>query len=246
MKTSLQLLVGLLLVTSASAEFRVWTRADGKTAEMDLVAVTETGGAKAGQFTTRSGQTVSLPVTSMSAADALILNGWKPGANAAPAASATPPAPEAAAPSIFDKLLEANLVKLSGKSLKRCRDATKPTKYYLFYYTASWCGPCHKFTPSLVEFYNKSKNAAFELVVITQDDDEKAMEEYAAEMKMPWPQLELSKVEKFEKEFPYPGTGIPNLVLTDLQGKLIKGSYENGTYIGPAVVMNHLATLLKK
>ena len=243
MKTSLQLLTGLLLAASANAEFRVWTRADGKTAELDLVSVTGTGDSKSGQFTTRGGQKVSLPVSSLSAADALLLDGWKPAAVAAPATSA---APEAAASSVFDKLLDSNLEKLSGKSLKSCRDATKPAKYYLFYYTASWCGPCHKFTPSLVEFYNKNKNSDFELVLITSDSDEKAMGGYAAEMKMPWPQLKMSKVEKFKKEFAYPGTGIPNLVLTDLQGKLIKGSYEDGKYIGPTVVMNHLATLLKK
>jgi thiol-disulfide isomerase/thioredoxin len=241
MKTSLQLLLGLLLAASAGAEFRVWTRADGKTAELDLVSVSGTDGAKSGQFTTRGGQTVSVPVSGMSAADALILNSWTP-----PAAPATPAAPVTSAPSVFDSLLDGNLEKLSGKSLKTCKDATKPAKYYLFYYTASWCGPCHKFTPSLVEFYNKNKDAAFELILITSDDDEKAMEEYAAELKMPWPQLKLPKVEKFKKEFPYPGTGIPNLVLTDLQGKLIKGSYEGGNYVGPTVVMNHLGTLLKK
>jgi thiol-disulfide isomerase/thioredoxin len=237
MKTSFQLLLGLLLAASASAEFRVWTRADGKTAELDLVSVTGADGVKSGQFKTRSGQAVSLQASVLSAADALLLNEWKPSAATTP---------ENAVSSVFDPMLDGNLVRLSGKSFKTCKDATKPAKYYLFYYTASWCGPCHKFTPSLVEFYNKNKNADFELVLITSDDDEKAMEEYAAEMKMPWPQLKLSRVEKFKKEFPYPGTGIPNLVLTDLQGKLIKGSYEGGTYIGPTVVMNHLGALLKK
>jgi len=100
----------------------------------------------------------------------------------------------------------------------------------------------------LVEFYNKNKpgNPDFELILITCDSDEKAMEEYAVEAKMPWPQLKLSKTEKFKKEFKHPGGGIPNLVLTDLQGNLIKTSYEGETYVGPGVVMNHLETLLKK
>lgn len=249
MKTSLQVLLGLLLAVSARAEFRTWTRADGKTAELDLVSVSDSGGVKTGEFKTRAGQTVSLAASNLSAADALVLGGWKPSAAApavAPPVAGSAAAPAAGGVSTFDKLLEGNLVKLSGKSLKTCKDATKPAKYYLFYYTASWCGPCHKFTPSLVEFYNKNKDASFELVLITSDDDEKAMEGYAEEMKMPWPQLKLAKVEKFKKDFPYPGGGIPNLVLTDLDGKLIKGSYEGKTYVGPTVVMNHLATLLKK
>ncbi|NJR41373.1 MAG: hypothetical protein HC767_00675 [Akkermansiaceae bacterium] len=62
---------------------------------------------------------------------------------------------------------------------------------------------------------------------------------------MPWPQLKLSKVDNFKKEFKHPGKGIPNLVITDLQGKIIKSSYEGETYIGPRAVMSHLETLLK-
>jgi len=240
MKTMLQLLLGGLLAAPAHAEFRTWTRSDGKTAELDLVAVTEAGGEKSGEFKLRNGRSVTLKQSSLAAADATLLAEWKPAAPAAPAA--------AKAPSVFDKILDGSLVKLSGKSLKSCKDFEPPAKYYLFYYTASWCGPCHKFTPSLVEFYNKNKpgNPDFELILITCDSDEKAMEEYAAEAKMPWPQLKLSKTEKFKKEFKHPGGGIPNLVLTDLQGNLIKTSYEGETYVGPGVVMTHLETLLKK
>lgn len=57
-------------------------------------------------------------------------------------------------------------------------------------------------------------------------------------------ELELSKVEKFHKQFSHPGRGIPNLVLCDLQGKLIKTSCEGEQYIGPTAVMTHLNALL--
>ncbi|MES2475401.1 MAG: thioredoxin-like domain-containing protein [Verrucomicrobiota bacterium] len=239
MKSSFKLLLCLLLTGSAHAEFRTWTRNDGKTAEMELISVAESNGAAMGEFKMRNGRTVSVGVASFSEADAKILSDWKPSDTAAASS-------EVAAPNAFEKALDGNLVKLSGKSLKTCKDATKPTKYYLFYYSASWCGPCHKFTPSLVDFYNKNKDASFELVLVTSDSDEGAMDEYAAEFKMPWPQLKLSKVSRFKKDHPYPGGGIPNLVLTDLEGNLIKGSYEGETYLGPAVVMNHLGSLLKK
>lgn len=237
MKISLHLLLGYLLVVSAHAEFRTWTRSDGKTAELDLIKVSETAGEKTGEFKMRSGTSVNLVSSSLIAADAKLLADWKPAVT-----------PEAAVPSVFDKFLDNDLVRLSGKSLKACKDATKPTKYYLFYYTASWCGPCHKFTPSLVEFYNKYKpaNDKFELVLITCDDSDKDMEGYAKEMQMPWPQLKLSKTERFKKEFNHPGSGIPNLVLTDTSGEILKTSYEGANYVGPTVVMNHLATLLKK
>jgi len=187
----------------------------------------------------RNGKTISLKAADLSEADAKRLDEWKPAADATAAA---------AKPSVFDEVLDGNLVKLEGKSLKKYELTKKPTKYYLFYYTASWCGPCQKFTPTLVEFYDKNKPAsdAFEIVLISSDQEEDAMEGYAVEKKMNWPQLKLSKVEKFKKEFKHPGGGIPNLVLTDLEGNIIKSSYEGADYKGPHVVMNHLGTLLKE
>jgi thiol-disulfide isomerase/thioredoxin len=236
MKTILLLLPGILFAASASAEFRTWTRNDGKTAELELISVTESDGEKAGEFKTRGGQKVTLKSSVLSEADAKLLAEWKPETAAAPAGAA----------SVFDDVLDGNLVKLSGKSLKPFKDLKKPSKYYLFYYTASWCGPCQKFTPALVDFYNQKKNGEFEAVLVSSDRDEDAMENYSVEKKMPWPQLKLSKVEKFKREFKHPGTGIPNLVLCDLEGKLIKTSYVDGKYIGPHAVMQHLETLLSK
>ena len=235
------ILLSLLMTGVSFAGFEKWTNKDGKTAELDLVKVSDSGGEKAGEFKTRSGKAVTLKVSDLAEADAKRLQEWKPAAGVA-AADETGPA------SVFDDVLDGNLVSLQGKSLKRCEDATKPTKYYLFYYTASWCGPCQAFTPSLVEFYDKNKpnNNEFEVVLITSDSDEGDMESYAKDKKMKWPQLKMSKVEKFTKEFKHPGTGIPNLVLTDLKGKIIKSSYEGKEYKGPAVVMNHLGSLLKK
>jgi hypothetical protein len=162
MKTAIQLIIAGLLTGAVHAEFRTWTREDGKTAELELTAATGEAAAKTGKFKMHNGRTINLPAS------------------------------------------------------------------------------------SLVDFYEKNKDARFELVLITSDSDEGAMENYAAEFKMPWPQLKLSKVSGFKKDHPYPGTGIPNLVLTDLDCKLIKGSYGGTTYHRPTVVMNHLATLLKK
>ena len=241
MKTLLTSLIGISLAGLAPAAVETWTNKTGKSIQLELVKVTEKDGEVAGEFRTTDGRTATIKASDLAQADAKRLSEVKP-------AAAGAVAPEAAHSSVFDKVIDGDLVKLSGKSLKTCKDATKPSKYYLFYYTASWCGPCHKFTPSLVEFYNKNKpgNSEFELVLITSDSDEEDMAGYATEFKMPWPQLKLSRTEKFKKEFKHPGRGIPNLVLTDTEGKLIKTSYEGENYVGPAVVMNHLATLLKK
>jgi nucleoredoxin len=199
-----------LFAASASAEFRTWTRSDGKTAELELLSVTETNGEKAGEFKMRSGQKVVIQASVLSEADAKLVEEWKPEA---------PAEPEAA--SVFDDILDGNLLKLGGKSLKSFRDLKKPSKYYVFYYTASWCPPCQAFTPSLVEFYNKNKNDNFELVLITSDRDEGSMEDYAVSKKMPWPLLKLKKADDFKKKFKHGVTGIPSVIVCDLEGKIV-------------------------
>ena len=239
MKTLPAFLIGLAMAGSAFAGFETWTNKDGKSVQLDLIKVTGEPGALQGEFKMSNGRTAILKAADLSEADAKRLAEWKP--------AETTVAAEAA-PSAFDELLEGNLVALKGKSLASHRDFKKPSKYYLFYYTASWCGPCQAFTPSLVKFYNDNKpgNDDFEIILVTSDSDEDSMEGYAKEKQMIWPHLKLSKAPKFKKEVKHPGTGIPNLVLTDTEGNLLKTSYVDGKYVGPTVVMNHLGSLLKK
>jgi nucleoredoxin len=212
MKAPLQLLLSGMLAVSASGEFRVWTRDDGKTAELDLISVSESAGVKSGSFKMRNGKSVSLAASNLAEADAKLLAEWKP----AEATASTP-----ATVSAFDEILKGNLQKLSGKSLKSFKEPVAPTKYFIFYYTASWCGPCHKYTPSLVAFYKANKNPNFELIVITSDTDEGAMEEYAKETKMPWLFLEMNKAKNFEKDFPHGVKGIPSVITCDLKGNIV-------------------------
>ena len=216
-KTASTLVVFGLLAGSAFADFENWTNKDGKTAELELVKVTDAGSEKSGEFVMRNGKTVTLNSSDLSTADAERLAKWTPNEEEEAAVDTT---------SVYDKILDGNLLKLDGRSLKRAKEIAKPEKYYAFYYTASWCGPCHAFTPELVKFYKKHKNSNFELVVITSDSDEDAMEEYAKEMKMPWPQLKMSKVKDFDKEFNYGVTGIPSLIVCKLDGTKL-GNYRS-------------------
>lgn len=219
MKTTLQLLLAGFFTLSAAAEFRTWTRSDGKTAELELISVADADGEKTGEFKMRDGRKVKLKASLLSEADAGLLEEWQPEAEAAAAASG----PDSA----FDKILDGNLVKLNGKSLKSFKDMKKPEKYYVFYYTASWCPPCQQFTPSLVDFYEKNKNDNFELVLITSDRDEDSMKEYAVAKKMPWPQLKLRKAEDFKKKFQHGVTGIPSVIVCELDGTKLEGNYRD-------------------
>lgn len=238
MKTTISIAFAISLVLPLSAAFENWTNKEGKTVQLELVEVISEADTNVGVFKMRDGRKVNIKEAELAEADAKRLAEWKPAAPEAPAA----------VPSVFDKVLAGNLLILDGNKLKKYEYASKPTKYYLFYYTASWCPPCQAFTPSLVKFYkaNKPNNDEFEIILVTSDRDEEDMEKYAISKDMTWPHLKLSKVEKFQKKFKHPGDGIPNLVLTDLEGELIKTSYEGKTYLGPSVVMDHLAGLLKK
>jgi thiol-disulfide isomerase/thioredoxin len=236
MKTSI-LICSLALSGFAIAEFETWTSSDGRSAELELKKVTVENGEKVGQFRMGNGKPVRIPASKLTQEDAKRLDAW-----IEPEGGTPDIVPK---PSVFDKELDGKLIKLDGKSLKKIKEFKKPTKYYLFYYTASWCGPCQKFTPSLVDFYNKNKNDEFEIGLISSDNSEDAMEGYAQQKEMPWPHLKLREVDDFKKQFSHPGGGIPNLVLTDLEGNLLKTSYEGKDYKGPNVVMNHLGGLLK-
>lgn len=213
MKTTL--LLSLMFAGVAFAGFEKWTNKDGKSAELDLLKVTEKDGEKAGEFKMRNGKTVTLKASDLSAEAAEKLKAWQ-----------EPAAVVVAEPSAFSKILGTNLVKLEGKSLKKFTMAQEPKKYYVFYYTASWCGPCQAFTPSLVDFYEKNKNENFELVLISSDQDEGAMEEYAKEKKMPWPQLKLKKSQDFKQEFKHGVTGIPSVIVCDVNGEML-GNYRS-------------------
>jgi nucleoredoxin len=226
MKAVILPIVAVSLAATAMAEFRTWTRNDGKTAELELVSVAVSGDEKVGQFKMQDGRTVSLNASTLSEADAKILADWKPASDPVAAGSS----------SVFDDILDGKLVKLNGKSLKSLKDFQKPAKFYVFYYTASWCGPCHQFTPSLVEFYKENKNENFEIVLISSDKEENAMEEYAAEKEMPWPQLKFDQVDDFKKDFKHGVAGIPSVIVCDLAGKNL-GNFRSD--------LNKLAELVK-
>ena len=101
-------------------------------------------------------------------------------------------------------------------------------KYTALYFSAHWCPPCRMFTPKLVEWYNdfKAEHPNFELVFVSSDQDEEAMEEYIKGEKMPWPYVKFDKAkdEAFQK---YSSDGIPYLVLVDEDGKDLTGKSGN-------------------
>jgi nucleoredoxin len=95
-------------------------------------------------------------------------------------------------------------------------------KYTALYFSAHWCPPCRMFTPKLVEWYKefKARHPDFELVFVSSDQDEAAMQEYIKGDNMPWPYVKFDKA-KEEIFRQYSSSGIPYLVLIDNEGKAL-------------------------
>jgi nucleoredoxin len=113
------------------------------------------------------------------------------------------------------------------------------------YFSAHWCGPCRKFTPNLVAYYNKNAAAHpdFEIVFVSYDKSASAMESYMRDDQMPWPALSFDKVAANDALKKYAGSGIPCLVIVDENGKVISDSFAGKTYRGPEAVLADLDQL---
>ncbi|XP_014523627.1 probable nucleoredoxin 1 [Vigna radiata var. radiata] len=89
------------------------------------------------------------------------------------------------------------------------------------YFSASWCGPCRKFTPTLVEAYDEVVSKGdFEVVFASADEDDEAFKGYFS--KMPWLAIPFSDSETRSRlDELFQVRGIPNLVLLDETGKVV-------------------------
>jgi nucleoredoxin len=124
-------------------------------------------------------------------------------------------------------------------------DALASKKLIALYFSAHWCGPCRKFTPDLVAYYNRvaPQHPEFELIFCSCDRSPFAMQTYMREANMPWPAIDYQKLAGKESIRKYAGAGIPCLVLIDSNGKVISDSYVGKEYVGPGKVLADLDSI---
>jgi nucleoredoxin len=142
--------------------------------------------------------------------------------------------------------LSGKLVALRGKSVLPYNAPDLPrAKYIALYFSAGWCPPCHQFTPLLVNFYKemKPKHPEFEVVLLSLDQGENAMEKHMGELAMPWPALRFSALHE-SPLLKYGGSGIPDLVVLNAKGEVLSDSFAGQQYVGPYQVLDDLRTLL--
>ena len=170
-----------------------------------------------------------------------------PGASESPPPAASGPTPPAPTNKVADRL-NGKLVIYNGRSLEQFEaSALKGKKYLAVYFSASWCGPCKKFTPRLVDWYKQQKAELdkFDVIFVSRDESKEDMLEYMKQDGMPWPALSFAKANQGNSPLEkYAGRGIPCLVIIDREGKVISHSYKGEEYIGPSKVMKDLEGLL--
>lgn len=203
------LLAAGMFVCGASAEFETWTNQEGNTARMKLIEVVKDGDKTTGKFELEDGRSIELDAATFDEESAGRLRAWEPKPDLN---------------SVFDDMLNGNLVILDGRRFRDHELAEKPEKFYIFYYTASWCPPCRAYTPDLVKFYQRQQRRngnLFELILVTSDRDQDAMLKYARDAKMPWPQVTFDKAREIRAELDHGVRGIPSVIVCDLEGNVV-------------------------
>ncbi|KAL1828744.1 hypothetical protein DCAR_0208001 [Daucus carota subsp. sativus] len=100
------------------------------------------------------------------------------------------------------------------------------------YFSASWCGPCHRFTRKLVDVFNDvSAKAGFEVAFISADRDVESFNKFFSNM--PWVAIPFSDSDKRnELRDLFRVRGLPHLVLLDEYGKVL-------TSDGVQIIVDH-------
>ena len=152
------------------------------------------------------------------------------------------------------KMMGDTLVDAEGKTFKTA-DVLAGRKNVILYFTASWCGPCRVFTPELVKFADANKDAKdFVIVMVGSDRNAAAQDGYMKKAKMPFYAIPYGSPGVRAVKSSYAGGGIPNLVVLDATGKVVKGSYETDgkytprnrrSYIGPKPVLEAFQKMQK-
>ena len=164
-------------------------------------------------------------------------------------APARPAGPAAAgAPGATYQLLKGDLVYWHQGTLSHFDDeALENKKLSLFFFSANWSPQGRKFTPQLVEYYNRvaPQHPEFEVIFFSADRSPFGMETYMGQANMPWPAVDYEKLGSkaaIQNNFV---RGIPCLILVDGSGQVLSNSYGTEKNLGPETVLADLDKIFR-
>lgn len=119
------------------------------------------------------------------------------------------------------KFTDFEMADLKGKTHKLSEYVGNGKNIVLIDFWASWCPPCRRDMPLLVEAYKKYKNKGFEIVGISLDSKSDAWEKGIKDLNITWPQLSDLQGWKNAGAALYGVNSIPHTVLVDKDGTII-------------------------
>ena len=94
-------------------------------------------------------------------------------------------------------------------------------KVILVDFWASWCGPCRRANPHVVELYNKYHEQGLEILGVSLDKDKEAWVKAIEKDQLPWTQISDLKGWGNAAAKLYGVNSIPHVMLLDSEGKII-------------------------
>ena len=107
-----------------------------------------------------------------------------------------------------------------GKEVK-LSDYVGKGKVVLVDFWASWCGPCRREMPNIVEAYKQYKGKKFEIVGVSLDKDAESWKAAIQKLGITWPQMSDLKYWDCEGSRIYAVSSIPHTMIIDGEGTIV-------------------------
>lgn len=121
---------------------------------------------------------------------------------------------------VGQKFIDLVMTDPNGKPAK-LSDYIGKSKVVLVDFWASWCAPCRREMPRLVDMYAKYKKKGFEIVGVSLDRDAASWKKGIDQLKITWPQISDLGYWESEAVKAYAIRSIPHVMLLDKDGTII-------------------------
>lgn len=96
-------------------------------------------------------------------------------------------------------------------------------KVFCFLRSASWCGPCRKLMPSVIQNYPAMRKKGMEIVLIGYDKTPQGVLQYLQSHNAAFAGMHMSepKLKEIPELSPHKQVGIPHVTIMDADGKIL-------------------------
>ena len=109
------------------------------------------------------------------------------------------------------------------KKMKRIKgNANAKADYYIYLFSASWCGPCCKEMPNIVKTYkDMKKSGKVDIILFCQDKTPDKAKDFIKQFRIPFMTVMGSDPKASDVPGYSPVSGIPHCIVVDRYGRVI-------------------------